>query len=336
MFAVDHTLGSGYAQQWNVAVQRELTPNTVAEIAYVGSNITHVGIPDSNLNQLSVAQLALGNALLARVPNPYSGIVPRSSTLGDPTIPVAQLLKRYPAYTTVSLYRNNVGNTRYHGLEISARHRFAHGLSYSASYTRSKLMDDASSVFDASILTGPVANYPVADSFNRKLERDYSTGDIPHAFVSSMVWEFRGWTVAHVITLQSGVPLAVTQATNFNAFAGFGVQRPTLVGDPTLPGDQRTPQHWFNTDAFAVTPQFAIGTASRNPVRGPSYRNVDLAVMRRFPARRGAFEVRAEIFNLLNTPPLGAPAAVLGAANFGTITSAGDPRVAQLALKFLF
>ena len=336
VFAVDQTLGSGYAQQWNVAVQRELTPNTVAEIAYVGSNITHVGIPDTNLNQLSVAQLALGNALLARVPNPYSGIVPRSSTLGDPTIPVAQLLKRYPAYTTVSLYRNNVGNTRYHGLEISARHRFAHGLSYSASYTRSKLMDDASSVFDASILTGPVANYPVADSFNRKLERDYSTGDIPHAFVSSMVWEFRGWTVANVITLQSGVPLAVTQATNFNAFAGFGVQRPTLVGDPTLPGDQRTPQQWFNTDAFAVTPQFAIGTASRNPVRGPSYRNVDLAVMRRFPARRGAFEVRAEIFNLLNTPPLGAPAAVLGAANFGTITSAGDPRVAQLALKFLF
>ncbi len=50
-------------------------------------------------------------------------------------------------------------------------------------------MDDASSVFDASILTGPVANYPVADSFNRKLERDYSTGDIPHVFVASAVWD---------------------------------------------------------------------------------------------------------------------------------------------------
>ena len=50
-------------------------------------------------------------------------------------------------------------------------------------------MDDASSVFDASILTGPVANYPVADSFNRKRERDYSTGDIPHVFVASAVWE---------------------------------------------------------------------------------------------------------------------------------------------------
>jgi hypothetical protein len=47
-------------------------------------------------------------------------------------------------------------------------------------------------------------------------------------------------------------------------------------------------------------------------------------------------EVRAEIFNLFNTVNLGQPNAVLGAANFGTITTALDPRVAQLAFKFLF
>ena len=50
-------------------------------------------------------------------------------------------------------------------------------------------MDDASSVFDATMLTGPVANFPVADSFNRALERDLSTGDIPHVFVGSVVWQ---------------------------------------------------------------------------------------------------------------------------------------------------
>jgi outer membrane receptor protein involved in Fe transport len=251
VFAVDRTLGSGYVQQWNVSVQRELTTNTMIEAAYVGSNITHVGIPDTNLNQLTATQLALGPALLERVPNPYFGIVPRSSSLGDPTLPVAQLLKPYPAYTTVSLYRNNVGTTRYHGLELSLRQRLARGLSYSIAYTRSTLVDDASSVFDASILTGPIANYPVADSFNRALERDSSTGDIPHVFVSSLVWDLpagagrpkqlRGllgalandWTVTSLVTLQSGVPIAITQATNFNAFAGFGVQRPNLVGDPT-------------------------------------------------------------------------------------------------------
>jgi hypothetical protein len=341
-------------QQWNVSAQRAITVNTTVEIAYVGSTITHVGIPDSNINQLTVDQLALGPALLQRVPNPYFGIIPRSSSLGDPTIAAGQLLKPFPAYTSVSLYRNNVGTTRYDGLEVSLRQRMAYGLSYSAAYTRSKLVDDASSVFDASILTGPVANYPIADSHDLARERDYSTGDIPHVFVGSLVWDvpvgsgrasrLRGlpgalandWSITMLATVQSGAPIAITQATNFNAFAGFGVQRPNLIGDPTLPAAVRTPAEWFNTAAFAVAPQFTVGSASRNPVRGPSYRNVDLALIRRVSARPAVLELRAEVFNVLNTPPLGAPAAVLGAANFGTISTAGDPRVVQFALKVIF
>jgi hypothetical protein len=355
VFSVDRDLGSGYVQQWNTSLQRELSPSIAVEVAYTGSKITRVGIPDTNLNQLTAEQLAQGAALLQRVPNPYFGVIPRSSSLGDPTIPLAQLLKPYPQYTTVSLYRNNVGTTIYHGFYTKLEQQFSRGLSYLVSYTRSKLMDDASSVFDASILTGPVANYPVADSFNRRLERDYSTGDIPHVFVASAVWDIpfglnrRGratgvlgavindWTVTGMLTLQSGVPIAVTQTTNNNAFAGFGTQRPILVGDPALPSDERSVARWFNTSAFATAPQFTIGSSSRNPVRGPGYRNLDLALMRRVPmATDNAVEVRAEIFNLTNTPPLGAPNGVFGSAAFGTITTAGDPRVVQLAVKFLF
>jgi hypothetical protein len=338
VFAVDAGLGSGYVQQWNASWQRELGANTALEVAYVASTITHVGIPDTNLNQLTADQLALGTPLLQRVTNPYFGVIPRSSSLGDPTISVAQLLKPYPEYTTVSLYRNNVGTTSYKGLEIGLRRRTSRGLSYSVSYTRSKLVDDASAVFDASILTGPVANYPVADSFDRARERDYSTGDLPHVFVSSLVWAIAdAWTVSALLTLQSGAPIAVTQATNFNAFAGFGVQRPNGVGDPTLPAGDRTPERWFNTAAFAVAPQFTIGSASRNPVRGPSYRNLDLAFTRRVAVSHGVvLDLRAELFNALNTTAFGAPNAVLGAANFGTITAAGDPRVGQLAVKLVF
>src|SRR5204863_165319 len=98
-------------------------------------------------------QLSLGSVLTERVPNPYFGVVPRSSSLGDPTITAAQLMKPYPEYTTVSLYRNNVGTSEYRGIELSLRQRFARGFSASAAYTRSRLMDDASSVFDASVLT---------------------------------------------------------------------------------------------------------------------------------------------------------------------------------------
>ena len=133
------------------------------------------------------------------------------------------------------------------------------------------------------------------------------------------------------------MPVAVTQTTNFNAFAGFGIQRPNLVGDPELPDDQRTTAHWFNTSAFSVAPVYTIGSATRNPVRGPGYSNVDLALMRRVPVGGSrAVEVRAEVFNLFNTTQFGAPAAVVGVPAFGTITSALDPRVVQLAIKFLF
>jgi hypothetical protein len=357
VFAVDGTLGSGYVQQWNASVQRELTSSMSVEIAYVGSKITHVGIPDTNLNQLTPEQLAIGAPLQQTVSNPYFGIIPRSSSLGDPTITRAQLLKPYPQYTTVSLYRNNVGTTEYRGVTAKLEQRLSRGWSYLVSYTRSRLMDDASSVFDASILTGPVANYPVADSFDRRRERDLSTGDIPHVFVASAVWDIpwrtgrarRGhgvlgalandWTVAVVVTRQSGSPVAVTQQTNFNAFAGFGTQRPNLVGEPGLPADARRPARWFDTGAFAVAPVFTLGSASRNPVRGPGYKNVDLAISRRIPMpmrSATAIELRAEAFNLLNTPPFANPGATLGTATFGVISAAGDPRVVQLAAKFLF
>ena len=355
VFAVNGELGSGYSQQWNVSVQRELTTNTIIEAAYLGSKITNIGLPDTNLNQLTPEQLATGASLLERVPNPFFGQIPRSSSIGDPTITRAQLLKPYPEYLTVSLYRNNVGTTDYKGFSLSLRQRMARGLLYTVAYTRSKLTDEASSVFDASILTGPIANFPVADSFDLGRERDYSTGDIPHVFVSSVVWDapagagrahqlsgWRGalandWTLSTVVTMQSGVPIAITQTTNRNAFAGYGTQRPNLGGDPTLPADERTAAKWFNTAAFTDAPQFTLGSASRNPVRGPSYRNVDFAVMRRLAVTSGrAFEFRAEIFNLLNTRNFNAPAAVLGPASFGTITTALDPRVVQLAVKFLF
>ena len=212
MFAVDATLGSGYAQQWNVAVQRELTSNLTLEAAYVGSHIVHVGIPDTNLNQLTVDQLAAGRAaahardelalrhhpalVVARRPDDQCGPADKAV----PAIHDGEPLSQQRRDDAVRRLRDRgcaSGCTR--------------GLLYSVAYTRSKLMDDASSVFDASILTGPLANYPVADSFNRTLERDYSTGDIPHVFVSSVVWDLPfGAGRAHQLAEDGSAPSPTT------------------------------------------------------------------------------------------------------------------------------
>jgi len=353
VFSVDRNLGSGYVQQWNLAVQRELTPSLSFELAYVGSKATHLGVPDVNLNQLTVDQLALGSALTQTVANPFFGQLPASSSLGGPTISEAQLLKPYPRFTNVTLFRNNVGNSDYHAVQAKLEKRFSRGLTFLVSYTRSKLIDDASSVFDASIFTGPIANFPVADSFNRKLEQDVSNGDIPNYFVASWVYDLpigpghklhpsgvlgkftNGWQLAGIATVESGIPLALTQTTNFNAFAGFGTQRPNCVGDRTP--DHPTTAAYFDPAAFAIAPQFTVGSCSRNPVRGPGYQDADLAFIKRTNiTERYTLDFRTEIFNLTNTPPLNAPNVIFGSTAFGTITSAGDPRVIQLALKLNF
>src|SRR4029078_6980 len=122
----------------------------------------HRDTPDTTNNQWPENHKNLGYALSQRVPNPYFGIVPRSSSIGDPTITRAQLLKLFPDYTAVRYYRHHVGTTNYQGVSFSIRQRTSHGLMYSTAYTRSKLTDIASSVFDASILTGPLTNAAVA------------------------------------------------------------------------------------------------------------------------------------------------------------------------------
>jgi hypothetical protein len=355
VYSADRTLGSGYVQQWNLAIQRELTHNLSFEIAYLGSKATHLGVPDYNLNQLTAAQLATGASLQQSVTNPFAGQIPSNPLLNGPKIPQAQLLKPFPEFQNVILYRNNIGNSNYNGFTAKLEKRFSHGSTFLVSYAHSKLIDDASSVFDASIGLGSVANFPVADSYNRKLERDASTGDIPNVTAVSYTYELPigpnhrlhpmgvvgkfadGWQVAGIVSLESGLPLAVTQTTNFNSFAGFATQRPNCVGDTALPDSQRSVAKFFNTSAIQPSSVFHLGTCSRNPVRGPAYRDADLAFIKRTDiGERISVDFRAEIFNLTNTPLLGAPNVTAGSSAFGTITSAGDPRVIQLGLKFNF
>jgi hypothetical protein len=144
-----------------------------------------------------------------------------------------------------------------------------------------------------------------------------------------------GWSINIIALIQSGMPVTVTQATNNNAFAGFALQRPTIVGNPTLDPGQRSPARFFNTSAFATTPQFAFGNASRNPVRGPAYRDLDLALVKHSKlSERTDLEFRGEIFNLTNTPAFAQPNGSFGSPAFGTITSTiTDPRVVQFALR---
>ncbi len=303
VFGVQRDNGSGYAQQWNLSVQKTWGEDWSGEVGYLGSKLTRLGVPDVNLNQLRVEQLGAG--------------------------------RRYPQFNTVALYRNNVGHSTYHSLQARVEKRFSRGLTLTGAYTFSRLIDDAGAVFDSAVLTGPAANFQAADSYNKRLEKDVSTGNVPHNVSAGFVYEWRGWQWAGIGRAQAGSPTAVTQATNFNAFAGFGVQRPDRLADPRL--EVPSVGRWFNTGAFVGVGPGRIGNSSRNPVVGPGYRAVDVMMGRTFRLRDGLrLEMRAEAFNVANTPPLGNPNGSFGTAAFGSITTALDPRVFELVMKVSF
>jgi len=357
VYTANKTLGSGYVQQWNLAIEREITGHLSFDIAYVGSHVVHVGMPDTNLNQLTVDQLSKGSALLTKINNPYFGQLPASSSIGGKTITYAQSIKPYPRFLNVASYRKNTGETNYNGLEAKVEQRMSNGLSFVLSYTHSKLIDEASSVFSTTVLSSPnSSSLGGADTFQPKLERDSSSGDMPnvvaasgtyrlpvgkrHGLASNGIEErlFGGWSFNGILLLQSGMPITVTQATNNNSFAGFAIQRPNILGKVGLPASQRTPKQFFNTAAFGTAAAFTLGNASRNPVRGPHYHDGDIALIKHTTIGDNAdFEFRAEIFNLTNTPAFAQPNGSFGSPAFSSITStATDPRVVQFGARISY
>jgi len=343
VFGVDRNNGSGYSQQWNFTVQKTIGKDWNVEVAYLGSKNTRLGIPDANINQLPTQYLSLGAALLTKVSNPYVGQIPASSSLGGATIAEQQLLRPFPRFTTVALLRDNVGNSKYNAAAATLEKRLSRGLTLTASYTFSKLIDDASTVFSQTIFTGPVLGTTgAADAYNRHLEKDVSTGDIPRVFAIGWVydiprlWKISGWQIAGLVRVQAGDAVPVLQATNNNSSLGFAVQRPNRIRDPNgFAGS--TVAKFFDTAAFTAAPQFVIGNSSRNPVRGPGLQNADLMIGKTFRiTERVNLEFRAEVFNVSNTPPLNDPNGSFGSPAFGSITSAGNPRVFEFVGKVHF
>jgi Carboxypeptidase regulatory-like domain len=343
VFGTDRNVGSGNSQQWNLTLQKTFGSSLNLEVGYLGSKNTHLGLPEANLNQLPAQDLSLGAALLTKVPNPFVGQIPASSSLGGATITAQQLLRAYPRFTNVALFRDNVGDSEYEAVQAKLEKRLSHGLTFTFAYTFSKLIDDASTYFSQTIFTGPVLGTTgAADAFNRKLERDLSTGDIPRVFTGGWTYQIprwkkiSGWTITGLVRVQSGDTVAISQATNNNSALGYALQRPNRVGDPNnFPG--RSVSEWFNVAAFTNAPQFTIGTSSRDPIRGPGLQDADLMLGKTFRIKeRMSLEFRAEVFNITNTPPFNDPNASFGSAAFGTITSAGNPRDFEFAGKLKF
>ena len=143
----------------------------------------------------------------------------------------------------------------------------------------------------------------------------------------------------------SGTPFTVSDSANVALQAnsppisGFPASRPNVVGDPNA--GPHTVDAWLSRSAFErlniQTQAGQFGNAGRNIARGPSYTNVDLALVRDFSfVRETRLQFRAEVFNLANHANFGLPVADLNSPSFGRILSAGPARLMQFAVKLFF
>ena len=146
-----------------------------------------------------------------------------------------------------------------------------------------------------------------------------------------------GWQINSSAYWQGGFPFTVTNAAQ--RMNTGGSDRPDMVCDPKLPKDQRTLQKWFNTAAFVAEPQFVAGTTPGTVLHGPSNRSLNASFFKNL-ALSGMMrlQLRAEIYNLTNTPNFVNPNSQLGNPAFGSISSTGNstPRQMQFAVKYIF
>ena len=108
------------------------------------------------------------------------------------------------------------------------------------------------------------------------------------------------------------------------------------MGDPKT-GFEQSISKWFNTAAFRTPDQYTFGNAGRNNMRGPRATNLDIVTYKDFRLHEGiTLQLRGEFFNIANHARFGIPNNNVQSGSFGRITSAGEPRDIQFALKLLF
>lgn len=134
---------------------------------------------------------------------------------------------------------------------------------------------------------------------------------------------------------RSGLPFNVFDSGGIT-IAG-GADRPNRIASGNLPADRRTVDRWFDLSAFQLQPQYTYGNSGRGILFGPTLNNLDLSLAKFFQVtERVRMQFRFESFNFTNTPAFDPPQGNITAAGAGAITSAGEPRRIQFALKLLF
>ena len=344
-------------KSFNVGVARDLGHGITADLSYIGSRSSHLGLVGnaSEINFVPIEYLSLGSLLLQPVTSsaaaaagfkePFPGF---AGQLGANT--VAQALKPYPQFTSVTANSTRLmeGRSNYDSVQLKVDKRFSQGLSIVSFYS---WMHNESNT-----------NYTLAYPGERPLRIDPQTP--PHTFSFSWSYELpfgrdrkflssdsgivsaivSGWNVAGALRYSSGNALAITVTNNLGPL-GYSTKYANRVEDVDPYKDSRkdfnpATDRYLNSAAFAAPAAFALGNTGGplEYVRGFTRKSEALSISRQIALGNGRrVGVGVDISNPFNFIRWNDPNTNLSSgAAFGSVTGTDLPRQVQVNLTYNF
>ncbi len=284
-----------YAENYNLAVQREIVKGATIEVDYIGTSGHRLGL-EVDQNQPTV-------------------IVNNPSVRGS-LAPNVQVFP-YPNYATVVTGVFN-GKSNYNGLVVSGKINLAARLTMNTSYTWSHSIDDTSSflgtTFDNALpasSNAPLSSQRGNSAFDQRqrfinaftYSLPFGQGGTMLRSANKLVDEFiGGWVLSGITNLNTGQPFTILTNTNLD-YSGFNqfLDRPNYICSGKLQLNEGNPGDLFNKACF--TPAFAgvVGSTPRNAFYGPGLIDFDTSLAKQFRiTERVAFSFRADLFNVVN------------------------------------
>jgi hypothetical protein len=313
--------------QFSFEAQRELASDLVMKVGYIRNRGT------------GLFQTIDANPRTACVGGSLTNLCPRV----DPTRGIIRL-------------RGNEADSIYNALQTSLEKRLSRGFSAGVNYTFSTFIDTASETFNPSNAEVAVAQ----DSFNLEADRARSSFDRPHRLSGNFVYELPffqsqqgfvgrllgGFQINSFFTVQSGAPFTVLNGDDpagalngIDSLVGNAI-RPNLASNidlssmsiPEIRAQCGTAVTSNNCPALftRITAAQRVGNAGRNILRAQPLRNVDFGIIKNTRINENVrFQLRADMFNVLNTRNFGVPEGRISAPNFLNqwATNGGNRRI---------
>jgi hypothetical protein len=339
LYVWDKTVQPAMDQQWNLTAQSEASPTTTFQVAYVGSHDTHLMVPTP------YSQLTLNNGVVG----------PGEYFQGNPAL-IADI-------STVS-GTASTGFATYNALQAVLQKRVSNGLEGQVAYTWSHCLTNNSGYYGSwgaatqatpaspyyQNLYNPHGDYAGCYFDSKNILAAYATYDLPvgrgrmfgnnmNKVVNSVVG---GWQASTIVSIHSGFPLAVYEATDTSGTGSRGprpncLQQQVFGRQPSFSGAFQGYQ-WMSPNGYSTPATGSFGNCpAQGPVTGAGYTDSDIGLLKAFHINEAKyFEFRGDFLNAFNNVQLGHPNTNFPSSTFGLINTSQPARNIQFALKFYF